>query len=266
MVSIGAGIAIPSSALNNNTIIRVAVVNRESMRRALLIRAGCITYTLRLRYLRVGLAPQTLFTYTMSKGAQLERAAQLPPHPAPYPDLAPRGDGWPQGARARSAERRRAMMTSPHRTRLPNRRRAETHELAIGNLVLTATIGFDARRAMAMLSDSPRIIACAIECPRAYGAALIPAISERFLACTEHFRRGLACYPLLITRKLAIQTLRVIKNPEASIAVKFTLHHSGTRISHAASATKVHCEALQHGYVLLRDGLLAILNPKVCWQ
>jgi len=60
--------------------------------------------------------------------------------------------------------------------------------------------------------------------------------------------------------------LRVIEHPEALIGVKFTLHHGGSRISHAAGATKVHCEALQYGYVLLRDGLLAILNSKGCWQ
>jgi hypothetical protein len=34
-------------------------------------------------------------------------------------------------------------MTAPFRVRLPNRRRAETCELTIGNLTLTATVGFD---------------------------------------------------------------------------------------------------------------------------
>ena len=34
-------------------------------------------------------------------------------------------------------------MTTPSRVRLPNRRRAETRELTIGNLTLTATVGFD---------------------------------------------------------------------------------------------------------------------------
>jgi hypothetical protein len=34
-------------------------------------------------------------------------------------------------------------MTAPSRVRLPNRRRAETRELTIGNLTLTATVGFD---------------------------------------------------------------------------------------------------------------------------
>ena len=34
-------------------------------------------------------------------------------------------------------------MTVPQRNRLPNRRRAETRELTIGNLTLTATVGFD---------------------------------------------------------------------------------------------------------------------------
>jgi len=35
-------------------------------------------------------------------------------------------------------------MTSPQRHRLPNRRIAETYELALGGMMLTATIGFDA--------------------------------------------------------------------------------------------------------------------------
>jgi hypothetical protein len=34
-------------------------------------------------------------------------------------------------------------MTMPSRARLPNRRRAETRELTIGSLTLTATVGFD---------------------------------------------------------------------------------------------------------------------------
>jgi hypothetical protein len=34
-------------------------------------------------------------------------------------------------------------MTAPSRARLPNRRRAETRELTLGNLTLTATVGFD---------------------------------------------------------------------------------------------------------------------------
>src|SRR5690349_20930467 len=35
------------------------------------------------------------------------------------------------------------VMTTPSRSRLPNRRRSETRELTIGNLTLTATVGFD---------------------------------------------------------------------------------------------------------------------------
>ena len=34
------------------------------------------------------------------------------------------------------------MTTSPVRSRLPNRRRAETQEIVVGNLTLTATVGF----------------------------------------------------------------------------------------------------------------------------
>jgi hypothetical protein len=35
------------------------------------------------------------------------------------------------------------LLFAPRRHRLPQRRRAETHDLAVGNTVLSATIGFD---------------------------------------------------------------------------------------------------------------------------
>jgi len=47
------------------------------------------------------------------------------------------------GLAARGRGRALPVMTPPSRVRLPNRRRAETCELTIGNLTLTATVGFD---------------------------------------------------------------------------------------------------------------------------
>ena len=44
---------------------------------------------------------------------------------------------------ARGRGRALPVMATPSRVRLPNRRRAETRELTIGNLTLTATVGFD---------------------------------------------------------------------------------------------------------------------------
>jgi hypothetical protein len=48
-------------------------------------------------------------------------------------------------------------MTMPSRVRLPNRRRAETRELTIGNMPFTVTVGFDADdRPQEVFLDGPK--------------------------------------------------------------------------------------------------------------
>jgi hypothetical protein len=61
------------------------------------------------------------------------------------------------GLAARGRGRAGLVMTTPSRVRLPNRRRAETRELTIGNMPFMATVGFDADdRPREVFLDGPK--------------------------------------------------------------------------------------------------------------